>query len=67
MIFLNSLIAVLADFGVRLCVLISVWMVNSKLGAITLGLYTMMNVADYLIKREYNQKMQQLIDQSEKL
>lgn len=67
MIFLNSLIAMVADLGVRLCILIAVWMVNSKLGATTLGLYTIMNVADFLIKREYNKKMKELLEQSEKL
>jgi hypothetical protein len=67
MIVLNSIIATLAEFGQKLCVLIGLFMISSKLGAVTLGLYGIMKIADYLIAREYAQKMKQILGNSEKL
>lgn len=68
---LNSIIGFLADVGVKLCVLIAICMVSTKLGAVYAGLGVIRFIADYMVARQHQaqlQKMyQELIDKSEKL
>ena len=67
MILINSIIAILADLGVKICIFMGLWMINGKLGATALGLQAIMLVADYLIARENQKNLQKLIEQSQKL
>lgn len=67
MIFLNSVISLLADLGINLCIAIGLWMVNPKLGATTLGLYAVLIVSNALIQHERNKAMKELFEKSERL
>lgn len=65
--FLNALISLLAQIGLYVCALIAITMVNTKLGIVTFGLYAVKQIAEYLIAKEYREKMKNLFKQAEKL
>lgn len=67
MILMNSIILFLADFGMTLCTLIGLFMINSQLGAIATGLYVIKNVAELLIVKEQERQWKEMLDKAEKL
>jgi hypothetical protein len=67
MLIINGLIALFAELGINICALIAIWMINSKLGAITLGLYFIKLIALGLIKKEQNDAMNEIFKKGEKL
>lgn len=67
MLFFNALISLLAETGMHICALIAIWMVNSRLGLITLMLYSIKEIANYMMRLQYEKEYKKLLDKAEKL
>lgn len=66
-LFINSAISLLSEIGIYLCVLIAIWMASPELGMTVLGLYVIRWIAEVMIRREQDKKIQELFENAERL